>query len=97
MRDQREATTQSAVERINEFALECKQLSSRNEQTYERLTEDPELKALESQLQEEKKQATTIHVQLKLLSIVERMKRSQEQCTTQQQVHTIQSKVMEVT
>jgi hypothetical protein len=34
---------------------------------------------------------------LKLLSAVEIMKRSQEQCTAQQQVHTIQSKVMEVT
>jgi hypothetical protein len=97
VRDQREATARSAVERIRAFALECKQLSSRSAQTYERLTEDPELKALESQLQEAKQQATTVQVQLKLLSAVERMKRSQEQCTAQQQVHTIQRKVMEVT
>jgi hypothetical protein len=64
---------------------------------YEQLTEDPELKALESQLQEAKYQAETIQAQLKPLSAVERMKRSQEQCTAQQQVHTIQSRVMEVT
>jgi hypothetical protein len=97
VRDQREATARSAVERIRAFTLECKQLSSRSAQTYERLTEDPELKALESQLQEAKKQATTVQAQLKPLSAVERMKRSQEQCTAQQQVHTIQRKVMEVT
>jgi hypothetical protein len=30
------------------------------------------------------------------LTLVERMKRFAEQCTTQQQVHTLQSKVMEV-
>jgi hypothetical protein len=30
--------------------MECKQLSDHNAHTYERLTEDPELKALESQL-----------------------------------------------
>jgi phage shock protein A len=55
------------------------------------------LKALESQLQEAKQQAEIVQVQLKPLSAVERMKRSQEQCTAQQQVHTIQRKVMEVT
>jgi hypothetical protein len=64
---------------------------------YEQLTENPELKALESQLQEVKYQAETIQAQLKPLSAVERMKRSQEKRTTQQQVHTIQSRVMEVT
>jgi hypothetical protein len=52
VRDQREATTQSTVERIKALALECKQNSSRSSQTYERLTEDPELKTLESHLQE---------------------------------------------
>jgi nitrogen-specific signal transduction histidine kinase len=53
---------------------------------------------LESQLQEEKQQESTIvQEQLKLLSLVERMKRSQEQHTVQQQVHAIQIKVMEVT
>jgi hypothetical protein len=31
------------------------------------------------------------------LSVVERIKQSQEQCTSQKQVHTIQRKVMEVT
>jgi phage shock protein A len=97
VRDQREATARSTVERIKAFTMECKQLSDRSAQTYERLTEDPELKALESQLQEAKQQAETVQAQLKPLSAVERMKRSQEQCTAQQQVHTIQSKVMEVT
>jgi hypothetical protein len=60
VRDQREDTAQSTVERIRAFSLECKQLSSRSEKTYERLTEDPELKALESQLQEAKKEAMTV-------------------------------------
>jgi predicted short-subunit dehydrogenase-like oxidoreductase (DUF2520 family) len=59
--------------------LECKQLSSRSAQTYERLTEDPELKTLESQIQEEKQQAAIVQVDLKLLLVFERMKRSQEQ------------------
>jgi phage shock protein A len=72
-------------------------LSDHNAQTYEQLTEDPELKALESQLQEVKQQEETVQAQLNPLSSIERMKRSQEQCTSQQQVHTIQSRVMEVT
>jgi hypothetical protein len=55
MQDQREATAQSTVERIRAFVLECKQLSSRSAQTYERLTKDPKLKALELHLQEAKK------------------------------------------
>jgi phage shock protein A len=55
------------------------------------------LKVLESQLQEAKYQDETIQAQLKPLSTMERMKRSQEQYTTQQQVHTIQRRVMEVT
>ena len=64
--------------------MECKQLSDRSAQTYERLTENLELKALESQLQEAKQQEETIQVQLKPLSVVERMKRSQDQRTSQQ-------------
>jgi hypothetical protein len=50
VRDQREATSQSAVERIEALTLECKPLSDHSAQTYERLIEDPELKALESQI-----------------------------------------------
>jgi chromosome segregation ATPase len=84
VRDQREATARSAVERIKSLAMECKKLTDRSAQTYEQLTENPELKALESQLQEAKYQAETIQAQLKPLSAVERMKRSQEQRTTQQ-------------
>jgi hypothetical protein len=74
VRDQREATARSTVERIITFFWECKNLSAHNAQNYERLTEDTELKVLESQLQETKKQATTVQAQLKLLSAVERMK-----------------------
>jgi hypothetical protein len=77
--------------------MECKKLSDHSAHNYERPIENPKLKALESQLQEAKQQAETIQVQLNPLLAVERMKRSQEQCTAQQQVHTIQSSVMEVT
>jgi uncharacterized protein with PIN domain len=97
VRDQREATSQSAVERIKSLALECKQIRIRSVQTYEGLIEDPKLKTLESQLQEAKQQEESIQAQLKTLSVVERMKRSQEKRTVQQQVHSIQRKVMEVT
>jgi chromosome segregation ATPase len=97
VRDQREAIAHSAVERLKALAMECKQLSNHSAQTYEKLTENPELQALELQLQEAKQHAETLQAQLKALSAVERMKRSQEQCTTQQQIHTIQSRVMEVT
>jgi hypothetical protein len=76
VREQREATARSAVERIKGLAMECKKLSDRSAQTYERLTENPTLKTLESQLQEEKYQAKTIQAQLKPLSAIERMKRS---------------------
>jgi hypothetical protein len=48
VRDQREATAQSVVERIKSLAMECMKLSDCNAQTYERLTENLELKALES-------------------------------------------------
>jgi hypothetical protein len=64
--------------------MECKQPTDCSAQTYEKLTENPELKALESQLQEVKYQAEKIQVQLKPLLVVERMNHSQEQCTTQQ-------------
>jgi hypothetical protein len=97
VRDLREETVRSTVERIKALALECKQLNSRSAQTYEHLAEDPEIRTLESQLQEEKQQATIVQAQLKLLSLVERMKRGQEQCMVQQQAHAIQSKFMEVT
>jgi hypothetical protein len=51
---------------------------------------------LDSQLQEAKYDAKNLQVQLKALSTIERMKRFPEQCTTQQQIHTLKSKVMEV-
>jgi hypothetical protein len=43
VRDQREATSQSVVDRLKDLALECKQLSNCNAQTYENLTEYREL------------------------------------------------------
>jgi cell division protein FtsL len=76
--------------------LECRQLSTRSTQTYETLAENPELQTLEAQLQEAKQHADVLQAQLKSMTPVERMKRFAEQRTTQQQVHTLQSKVMEV-
>jgi hypothetical protein len=83
VRDLREATGCSVVDRLKALALECKQLSNCSAQTYENLNENPELQALESQLQEAKKHADTLQVQLKALSVVERMKWSQEKRTSQ--------------
>jgi hypothetical protein len=60
IRDQREATARSAVDRLKALALECKQLSNQSAQTYENLTENLELQALESQLQEAKQHADTL-------------------------------------
>jgi hypothetical protein len=97
VRYQREATVRSAVDRLEALAGECKQLSNHSAQTYEKLTENPELHALELQLQKVKQHADTLQAQLKALSVVDRMKRSQEQRTAQQQIHMIQRKVMEVT
>jgi chromosome segregation ATPase len=96
IRDIREATARSAVGRLKTFALECKQLSARSAQTYENLKENPELQALEAQLQEAKQHVDMLQAQMKALTPVERMKIFLEQCTAQQQVHRLQSKVMEV-
>jgi hypothetical protein len=52
--DQREEAAINVVERIITLASKCKQLSDRSMQTYERLVEDPEMRKLEGQLQEEK-------------------------------------------
>jgi hypothetical protein len=60
VKDQREATVRSAVEILKAPSMEYKHLSDRSALTYERLTESPELRALESQLQEAKYQAETI-------------------------------------
>jgi hypothetical protein len=62
VRDQREETAQITVERIKALTMECKKLSDHSAQTYEQLIENPELKALESQLQEVKQQAETMQV-----------------------------------
>jgi hypothetical protein len=96
VRDLREATARNAVGRLKTLALECKQLSTRSTQTYENLMENPELQMLEAQLKEAKQHADVLQAQLKALTPIERMKRFPEQRTTQQQVHTLQSKVMEV-
>jgi hypothetical protein len=58
--DQREATTRSAVERLKSLTLECKKLADYSAMTYEQLAESPELRALQSQLQEAKYQAEKI-------------------------------------
>jgi hypothetical protein len=50
VRDQREEVAKNAVEIIRALTSECKQLSDRSSQTYERLAEDPELRKLEAQL-----------------------------------------------
>jgi hypothetical protein len=92
----REATARSVVGQLIFFSLECKKLRARSAQTYETIVENPKLQTLEAQLQEEKKHADTLQVQIKTLTPVERMKRFIEQRTTQQQVHRLQSKVMEV-
>jgi hypothetical protein len=39
--DQREATAWTTVERIKDLAMECKKMSNRSAQTYEKLTENP--------------------------------------------------------
>jgi hypothetical protein len=87
--DQRELNAQRAVKRIKTLVLECKHLSRRSAQIYEQLSEHPKLKKLESQLQEAKKHADTVQAQLKLLSPIERMKRSQEENTAQQLILTM--------
>jgi hypothetical protein len=45
---------QSEIKRIRTLVAECKQITNKSVQIYEKLFEDPELKKLESQLQEEK-------------------------------------------
>jgi bacterioferritin (cytochrome b1) len=84
VRDQREATTCSAVDRLKALALEYKQLSNCISKTYENLTENLELEALESQLKEAKQHIDTLQAQLKALSAVERMKWYQQKHTAQQ-------------
>jgi hypothetical protein len=78
------------------LALECRQLCTRSTQTYETLAENPKLHTLEAQLHEAKQHVDVLQVQLKSMTPVKRMKRFIEQRTAQQQVHTLQSKVMEV-
>jgi hypothetical protein len=97
VRDQREATAHNTVDRLKSLALDFKKLSNQSTQTYENLTENPELQALESQLQEVKQHANTLQAQLKALSAIDIMKRSHEQRTSHQQIHMIQRKVMEAT
>jgi hypothetical protein len=41
VRDKREATAQSVVERIKALAMKCKKLSNCSAQTYEKLIENP--------------------------------------------------------
>lgn len=94
--DQREETIKNTVGRIRALASECKQLSYRSEQTYEHLAEDLELRKLEAQLQEAQQQEFLVYAQMKLLTIVEIMKISQEQRTIQKHITALQGRVMEV-
>jgi hypothetical protein len=48
--DQREETYKNTVVRIRSLTLECKKLSDRSTQKYERLSEDPKLRKMEAQL-----------------------------------------------
>jgi hypothetical protein len=48
VRDLREATACSVVDRLKDISLECKKLSNHSAQTYENLTENPKLQELES-------------------------------------------------
>jgi hypothetical protein len=89
VRDQGEETAQSAVKRIKALVLECKKLSNQSVQTYECLAEDPKLRTLEAQLQEAKQNASIVKEQLKLLSMVENMKRSQKVHAVQQLVNVV--------
>jgi hypothetical protein len=95
--EQREGVAKSTVERIKILTLECNQLSNTSSQTYKCLTKDPELRKMEAQLQEAQQQALTFQVQMKSLTAVKIMKRSQEQRVAQQHITVIQSRVMEVT
>jgi uncharacterized protein with PIN domain len=60
-------------------------------------SEDLEIRKIEAQLQEAQQQEFSVQEQMKLLTVVERMKRSQEQRTVQQHITTIEGKLMEVT
>jgi chromosome segregation ATPase len=96
IRDLREATARSAVTRLKTLASECRKLSMRSAQTYETLAGNPKLQTLEAQLEEAKQHVDVIQAQLKSVTPVERMKRFAEQHTTQQEVHMLQSKVMDI-
>jgi len=89
VRDQREETTKNTVASITALASRCKQLNDRSANTYEHLIEDPELEKLEAQLQEAQQQEFSLQMKMKLLTVVERMKRSWEQCTVQQKITTL--------
>jgi hypothetical protein len=70
-------------------------LKDRSVQDYELLIEDPEMKKMESQLQESQHQAFIMQAQMKLLTTIEKMKISQEQRAFQQDITTIHERVME--
>jgi FtsZ-binding cell division protein ZapB len=76
VRDQRESA-KNTVASIKSLTSACKQLSDKRTEMYECLVEDPELKKLEAQLQEPQQQEFSLQAQMILLTVVERMKRSQ--------------------
>jgi hypothetical protein len=46
IRNQREVVARNVVDKLKSLALECKHLTNRSAQTYENLTENPELQTL---------------------------------------------------
>jgi hypothetical protein len=60
VRDLREAISYNIVGILKVIPSECKNLSNQSAQTYENLMENPELQALESQLQEAKHHVDTL-------------------------------------
>jgi hypothetical protein len=97
VRDQREETTKNTVVRIRALTSECKQLSDRSTQTYECLVRGSRAKEARSTVTGGTTTSIFMQAQMKLLTMVERMKRSQEQHAVQQQITSLQGKVMEVT
>jgi hypothetical protein len=82
--DQREETAKKTIVRMRALTLEWKHLSDRSAQTYECILEDQDLGKMEVQLQEAQQQEFSVQAQMKLLTAVKIMKRSQEQGTVHQ-------------
>jgi hypothetical protein len=87
--NQREEYAKRIVGRIKILTLECQKFSDQSAQTYEHLPKYLKLRKLEAHLQEAQQQESTMQAQMKLLTVVEQMKISLEQCAIQQQIISI--------